>query len=209
VDIKKARYELTAVLPDQYPTGNIPEIALVGRSNVGKSSMINTLLNRKGIARVSSEPGKTRELNFYNVDDTLYFVDLPGYGYARVSKEEKDSWGRMIETYLYSRKQLFMAVLLVDIRHTPTEDDKLMYRWITGQGLRHLVVATKADKISRGRVRERLREISRVLGVPDNKVIAYSSETKQGRDEIWAAIRSAVSDIGNSTNDTDNADSDA
>lgn len=211
MDLNKARYEITAVRPNQYPAGNIPEIALVGRSNVGKSTLINTLLNRKGIARVSSEPGKTRELNFYNIDDTLYFVDLPGYGYAKVSKGEKASWSRMIETYLNSRQQLFMTVLLVDIRHAPTEDDKLMYRWITGQGLRNLVIATKADKISRGRVKERLREISRVLGIPEDRIIAYSSETKQGKDEIWAEIRSALNDISsmNSTGGTDYADGNA
>ncbi len=198
MDLNKARYESTAVKPDQYPNESIPEIALVGRSNVGKSTIINTLLNRRGIARVSSEPGKTRGINFYNIDDELYFVDLPGYGYAKVSKEEKARWGKMIETYLNSRRQLEMAVLLVDIRHAPTGDDVIMYKWITGRGLRHLVIATKADKISRGQVHSRIQEIRKVLGLTqEDKVIAYSSETRQGKDDIWAAIRAVISDKGN------------
>lgn len=197
MDLSKAKYESTAVKPDQYPVGSIPEIALVGRSNVGKSTIINTLLNRKGIARVSSEPGKTRGINFYSIDEVLYLVDLPGYGYARVSKDEKAKWGKMIETYLNSRRQLEMAVLLVDIRHAPNEDDKMMYQWITGRGLRHLVVATKTDKISRGQIHNRLQEIRKVLGLAkEDTVIAYSSETKQGKDEIWAAIRAILGGAG-------------
>lgn len=193
MDLNKARYESTAVKPDQYPGGSIPEIALVGRSNVGKSTIINTLLNRRGIARVSSEPGKTRGINFYNIDDKLYFVDLPGYGYAKVSKEEKTRWGKMIETYLNSRRQLEMAVLLVDIRHAPTGDDVMMYKWITGRGLRHLVIATKTDKISRGQIHSRLQEIRKVLGLTqEDKVIAYSSETRLGKDEIWTIIRTII-----------------
>jgi len=200
VDLSKAKYESTAVRPDQYPAGNMPEIALVGRSNVGKSTIINTLLNRKGIARVSSEPGKTRGINFYNVDERLYFVDLPGYGYARVSKDEKAKWARMIETYLNSRRQLKMAMLLVDIRHAPSEDDKLMYQWIRERGLRYLVVATKVDKISRGQVHNRLQEIKKVLGLAkEDMVVACSSETKQGRDEIWAAVRAVLDEAGSIT----------
>jgi len=209
VDLSKAKYESTAVKPNQYPAGETPEIALAGRSNVGKSTIINTLLNRKGIARVSSEPGKTRGINFYNVDDALYFVDLPGYGYARVSKDEKAKWGRMIETYLNSRRQLKMAMLLVDIRHAPSEDDKLMYQWIRERGLRYLVVATKTDKISRGQIHSRVQEIKKVLGLTkEDMVIAYSSETKQGRDEIWAAIRSVLDEADGTSgmSGTDSAD---
>lgn len=200
MDLSKAKYESTAVRPNQYPAGNMPEVALVGRSNVGKSTIINTLLNRKGIARVSSEPGKTRGINFYNVDDALYLVDLPGYGYAKVSKDEKAKWGKMIETYLNSRRQLEMTLMLVDIRHAPSEDDKMMYRWITERGLRHIVVATKTDKISRGQIHNRLQEIRKVLGLTqEDTLIAYSSETKQGKDEIWAAIRDVLDDTGSMT----------
>ena len=193
MDISNSRYELTAVKPEQYPAGDLPEIALVGRSNVGKSSLINSLLNRKGLARVSSEPGKTRGVNFYNVDDTLYFVDLPGYGYAKVSKVEKASWAKMIETYLHTRKQLKLVIMLVDIRHSPTEDDKLMYRWILDRGIAHVVVAAKADKISRGRIQGRLSEIRKTLGIKaDAGLTAYSSETGQGREQLWSELEKAV-----------------
>ncbi|NLK86919.1 MAG: YihA family ribosome biogenesis GTP-binding protein [Clostridiaceae bacterium] len=193
VDINKSRYELTAVKPDQYPVVEMPEIALVGRSNVGKSSIINTLLNRRGLARVSSEPGKTRGINFYNIDDTLYFVDLPGYGFAKVSKAEKAAWGRMIETYLNKRKQLKMVLMLVDIRHQPTADDRMMYNWIVEMGLAHMVIATKADKITRGRIQGRLSEIRKTLDIrPGAELIAYSSETRQGRDQVWKEIEGAI-----------------
>lgn len=192
MDLNKARYELTAVKPVQYPAGQLPEIALAGRSNVGKSSIVNTLLNRKSLARVSSEPGKTRGINFYNVDDCLYFVDLPGYGFAKVSKEEKASWGAMIETYLNHRLQLRMVLLLVDIRHSPTEDDRMMYNWIKEQGAPCLIVATKADKISRGQIHGRLQDIKKVLGLQGESLLAYSSETKLGRDEIWNVINKTL-----------------
>jgi GTP-binding protein len=193
VDLNKARYELTAVKPSQYPSGSMPEVALVGRSNVGKSTIINMLLNRRNLARVSSEPGKTRGINFYNIDDALYLVDLPGYGYAKVSKEKKVSWGDIIETYLNRRQQLGMIVMLVDIRHAPSEEDRVMYGWILEQGLEHLVVATKMDKISRGQVFGRLNEIKKVLGLREGvRLIPYSSETKQGRDDIWKEINGTL-----------------
>ena len=193
MDLNKARYELTAVKPDQYPVGSLPELALLGRSNVGKSTIINTLLNRRNLARVSSEPGKTRGINFYNIDDVMYFVDLPGYGYARVSKEQKGNWRGFIETYLNSRPQLQMVIMLVDIRHAPSEDDKVMYKWILGHGLYHMVVATKLDKISRSQVHTRIQEIKKVLEIGEGvTLIPYSSETRQGKDEIWKAIKAAV-----------------
>lgn len=193
MDLNKARYELTAVKPSQYPVSNMPEIALAGRSNVGKSTIINTLLNRKSLARVSSEPGKTRCINFYNIDDKLYLVDLPGYGFAKVSKGQKESWGDIIETYLNTRRQLEMVVLLVDIRHAPSQDDRMMYKWIAEHGIKHIVVATKLDKISRGQIKARVDEIKKVLSIEDdNVVLPYSSETKQGKDEIWKLILAAA-----------------
>lgn len=193
MDLNKARYELTAVKPAQYPSGNIPEVALVGRSNVGKSTIINTLLNRKNLARVSSEPGKTRGINFYNIDDVLYLVDLPGYGYAKVSKGKKIFWSDIIETYLGLRRELGMIIMLVDIRHAPSDEDKVMYGWILEHGLKHLLVATKMDKIPRGQVLGKLQEIKKVLGTKEDTVlIPYSSETKQGKEEIWKAINGGL-----------------
>ncbi|HOQ06301.1 MAG TPA: ribosome biogenesis GTP-binding protein YihA/YsxC [Clostridiales bacterium] len=195
LDVSRSKFELTAIKPEQYPEGDLPEIALVGRSNVGKSSLVNSLLNRKGLAKVSSEPGKTRGINFYNVDDTMYLVDLPGYGYAKVSKQEKASWAEMIETYLHTRRQLKLVIMLVDIRHTPTEDDRLMYRWILDRGIAHMVIATKADKISRGRIQGRLSEIRKVLGIKaDVSLTAYSSETGQGKEQVWRDLEKAVLD---------------
>lgn len=187
--IKNPRFELTAVKPEQYPASEMPEVAFVGRSNVGKSTIINTLLNRKSLARVSATPGKTREINFYNIDDTLYFVDLPGYGYASVSKEKKSTWGGVIETYLTTRQQLRLIILLVDIRHTPSVDDRQMYEWLVGSGFPHMIVATKADKISKSQVNPRTKDIRTTLGaVHGIKIIPYSSETRQGKDEIWTSI---------------------
>jgi ribosome biogenesis GTP-binding protein YsxC/EngB len=194
--VNNTRYELTAVKPDQYPQNNIPEIIFVGRSNVGKSTVINTLLNRKNLARVGSTPGKTREINFYNIDDKAYFVDLPGYGYANVSKSKKSAWGSMIETYLHSRKYLELIMMLVDIRHTPTDNDIIMYEWIQSHNMPNLIIATKADKISRGRINSRINDIRITLkctaGIP---VIAFSSITKQGRDEIWEQINNRLAKL--------------
>jgi GTP-binding protein len=170
----------------QYPPGDRPEIAFVGRSNVGKSSLINSMLNRKGLARISSQPGKTRTINFYDINDVLYFVDLPGYGYAKVSKEEKNKWGSIIEEYLHNRNTLVDVVLLVDIRREPTEDDKIMYRWIKSYNRNVTVVVTKADKISKG---QRLRYISSIrksLEVDSSdELIVFSSVTKDGREKLW------------------------
>ncbi len=193
MQVKSATYELTAFKPDQYPNHNLPEIAFVGRSNVGKSSLINSLVNRKNLARESATPGKTRGLNFYNIDQKLYFVDLPGYGYAKVSKAEKEFWGRMIETYLNTRNQLNLVIMLVDIRHTPTADDQIMYQWITGQNKPNLVVATKLDKITRGQTPKRLQDIRATLGMGEEDMLfPFSAETKQGRDEIWNRIREII-----------------
>ncbi|MGI6776826.1 MAG: ribosome biogenesis GTP-binding protein YihA/YsxC [Acetivibrionales bacterium] len=187
--VNNARYELTAVKPEQYPQRELPEIVFVGRSNVGKSSLINTLLNRKNLARVGTTPGKTRQINFYNVDDRLYFVDLPGYGYASVSKSEKTSWGKLVDTYLDTRSQLKLIIMLVDIRHEPSEMDKTMYEWILCRGLPHIIAATKADKINRSQVRNRIDGIRKALKTDENTIIVpFSSSKRTGKDELWDII---------------------
>jgi GTP-binding protein len=179
----------TAVRKEQYPIEILPEAAFVGRSNVGKSSLINTLLNRKKLARVASTPGKTRQINFYNIDDKLSFVDLPGYGYAKVAKSTKDTWSDIIDTYLTSRKQLKMIVMIVDIRHSPSEHDIMMYKWILSMQLPHIIAASKLDKIPRSKIKERVQDINKVLKTDDGiKIIPFSSETKHGKDELWNEI---------------------
>ncbi len=199
ININNAKYELTAVKPNQYPKGDKPEITFVGRSNVGKSSLINSMLNRKNLARVAATPGKTRVINFYNIDNILYFVDLPGYGFAKVSKSERESWAWVVETYLKSREQLNLVVLLVDIRHSPTADDVLMHEWLKSNDIPYLIVATKADKVPRSKVRERVCDIRKVLGLCNSvKVIPFSSETKQGREELWEEIKLQ---LGHKTNE--------
>jgi GTP-binding protein len=193
MQIKSAQYEVTAVNPSQYPARFWPEIAWVGRSNVGKSSLINALLNRKNLARVADTPGKTRVINFYNINDQFYLVDLPGYGYAKVSKAEKAAWTEMIETYLTTREQLQMIVMLVDIRHAPSADDRLMYDWLVSQAKPKLIVATKADKVSVTKVAERLREIRATLGMPEAEtLIPFSAVSKLGRNKVWEQIRAVV-----------------
>jgi GTP-binding protein len=193
MQIKNAQYELTAVKPEQYPKSCLPEIALVGRSNVGKSSLINAMLNRKDLARVATTPGKTRTINFYKINNELYFVDLPGYGYAKVSKAEKAVWTGMIETYLKAREQLRLIIMLVDIRHAPSQDDRVMYDWLTGQAKPRLIVATKADKVPVTKVAEHLREIRATLGMPETEtVIPFSAVAKQGRSEVWQGIEAVV-----------------
>lgn len=193
ININNAKFEITAVKPEQYPKSDKPEITFVGRSNVGKSSLINSMLNRKSLARVAATPGLTRVINFYNVDNILYFVDLPGYGFAKVSKTEKESWGSVVETYLKTRKQLKMVIMLVDIRHSPTDDDKLMNDWLKCNGIPYLITATKLDKIPRSKVKERVCDIRKVLELSDSvKVIPFSSETKQGREELWNEIKSQL-----------------
>lgn len=193
--IKKAEHEITAVKPNQYPVTGYPEVAFVGRSNVGKSSIINTLVNRKGIARVGKTPGKTRQINFYNINDTFYLVDLPGYGFANVSKDMKASWENIIETYLYTRKQsnLRMVVLLVDIRHAPSKDDITMCQWIRGFGLNALIIATKADKITRSQVNVRINDIKKVLELDKtSKVIPFSSLNRSGLELVLEEIDKSI-----------------
>ena len=165
------------------------EVAFAGKSNVGKSSMINALMNRKALARTSSQPGKTQTINFYNVNDEVYLVDLPGYGYAKVSQAEKEKWGKLIENYLHKSPVLKAVFLLIDIRHEPSANDKLMYDWIVSNGFDPVIIATKLDKIKRSQTQKQLKLVRTGLGVkPGTVIIPFSAETKQGRDEIWAYI---------------------
>lgn len=201
--IKKAEHTITAVKPNQYPVTGYPEIAFVGRSNVGKSSIINALVNRKSLARVGSTPGKTRQINFYNVNDSFYLVDLPGYGFANVSKDMKASWQNIIETYLYSRKENYMklSALLVDIRHSPSKDDIMMHQWLKGFGLNTIVIATKADKLSRSQIQPRISDIRKVLQLDSTeKVIPFSAENRQGLDEVWKQISDYLQGQANEEN---------
>lgn len=180
---------MSAVNKSQYPAEGIPEIALAGRSNVGKSSIINTLLNRRNFARTSQTPGKTRTINFYLINNEFYFVDLPGYGYAKIAKSEKEKWGGIMERYLESRQELCSIFLLVDIRHEPTADDKLMYEWIKHFGYNCVIIATKADKISRGQYQKHISIIRKKLQMESSeKVIPVSSLKKTGVEELWEEI---------------------
>jgi GTP-binding protein len=196
LDIKWSEHITSAVDPKGYPRSDLPEIAMVGRSNVGKSSVINLLARRKNLARVGNTPGKTRMINFFNLEDRLVLVDLPGYGYARVSKAEKKRWGKIVETYLHQRSQLRVVLMLVDIRHKPTDDDKIMYQWICAMGKPHLIIATKADKISRSHYRKHVNEIITSLNVmPGVSVIPVSVTKKTGFNELWQKIVELVPDV--------------
>lgn len=184
--IKNSTLEKIAVLKEQYPDNNLPEIAFAGRSNVGKSSLINSLINRKNLARTSQKPGKTRTINFYNVNEVFRLVDLPGYGYAAVSKSHRDDWGEIIDRYLHSRENLKEVFLLVDIRHEPNENDLMMYNWIIEMGFLGYVIATKLDKVGKSRLQQYIKVIANKLGIRDRKkIIYYSSETKENRKYIY------------------------
>ena len=183
--IKQVSLETVCGITSTFPENIHPEIAFAGKSNVGKSSLINALMNRKSLARTSVQPGKTQTVNFYNINDDIYLVDLPGYGYAKVSKEEKEKWGKLIERYLHGSKQLKAVFLLVDIRHAPSANDKEMYDWILYQGYRPIIIATKLDKIKRSQVQKQLKVIREGLKVePGTIMVPFSAETKQGREEI-------------------------
>lgn len=187
--IRSSEIVVSAIKKEQYPAEGLPEIALVGRSNVGKSSATNALLNRRNFARTSQTPGKTRTINFYKINDEFYFVDLPGYGYAKVSKSEKDKWGVIMERYLQDRQELCAIFLLVDIRHEPTNDDVMMYEWIKHFGYNCVVIATKADKISRGQYQKHISIIRKKLQLEkDEKVIPLSSSKKTGVEDVWNEI---------------------
>lgn len=187
--IKGAELETVCGITSKLPQNTCPEFAFAGKSNVGKSSMINAMLGRKSLARTSSQPGKTQTINFYKVDQAFYFVDLPGYGYAKASVEVKAKWGKMVERYLKSTKMLKTVFLLVDIRHEPSENDKTMYDWIVYNGYRPVIVATKVDKLKRSQVPKHVKMVREGLGMEKEDVlIPFSAETKQGRDQLWELI---------------------
>ena len=192
--IKNAELETVCGITSVLPDNQMPEIAFAGKSNVGKSSLINGLLNRKSLARTSSAPGKTQTINFYNVNKELYFVDLPGYGYAKVSRETQEKWGVMIEKYLKTSGQLKAVLLLIDIRHEPSANDRNMYEWINFNGYKPIIIATKLDKINRSQIQQHIKMLKNGLNVlPDTTVIPFSATTKQGRDEILELISSMIS----------------
>ena len=187
--IKKLDLEIVCGITSKLPETDKVEIAFAGKSNVGKSSLINALVNRKALARTSATPGKTQTINFYNINDEMYLVDLPGYGYAKVSESEKEKWGKLIERYLNTSKQLKAVFLLIDIRHDPSANDKMMYDWIVTMGYQPIIIATKLDKLKRSQVQKNIKAIKEGLGVlPGSIIIPFSSETKQGRDEIWDLV---------------------
>lgn len=191
--IKSLSLETVCGITSKLPENDKPEIAFAGKSNVGKSSLINALMNRKSFARTSSQPGKTQTINFYNINDAMYCVDLPGYGFAKVSKEVQEKWGKMIENYLHRSKMLKAVFLLIDIRHEPGANDRNMYQWILANGYEPIIIATKLDKISKGQVQKHVKIIKQSLNVTQNTiVIPFSATTKQGRDEIWELIDSLV-----------------
>ena len=192
--IKSVNLEIVCGVTSKLPETDKPEVAFAGKSNVGKSSLINALMNRKSYARTSAQPGKTQTINFYNINEALYYVDLPGYSYAKVSKAEQEKWGKMIEKYLNQSKQLKQVFLLIDIRHDPSANDKNMYEWIKYHGYQPVIIATKLDKINRSQIQKQVKAIRTGLGVgQDVKIIPFSSETKQGREELWDYIEKITS----------------
>lgn len=194
MNIKEPKFEISAVSPKQYPKTGLPEIVLVGKSNVGKSSFINTMINRKKLARTSSEPGKTRQLNFYRMDDLFYFVDLPGYGFSKMSKKEQEQVGSFIEEYLFSRKEIALVIFLVDIRHSPSNNDRLMYDYIIRSGLPCLILANKADKIAITKVDEATKQIQSILNpIGDIPTLPFSAERKIYQDQVWNIIKEEIS----------------
>ena len=187
--IKNSQFVISAVAKSQYPEDQLPEFAFAGRSNVGKSSLINMLLNRKGLAKTSSTPGKTQLVNFYDIDGLFRFVDLPGYGFAKVSKAQKEGWGNIIDTYLNTRQNLLEVFQLVDIRHSPTREDKDMYAWIKSAGFNGIVVATKSDKLNRNQAAQQIKLIRKELGMEkDDVIIQVSSQNRDGKYEFWDTI---------------------
>ncbi|MGM0880009.1 MAG: ribosome biogenesis GTP-binding protein YihA/YsxC [Bacillota bacterium] len=191
--ITQAQFIISAVQPHQYPEDALPEIALAGRSNVGKSSLINKLILRKNLARTSSQPGKTQQLNYYRVNEMIYLVDFPGYGYAKVSKTQREQFGEMIEKYIRDREPLKLQLLVIDIRHEPSAQDKLMYKWLKHYEIPTCIVATKADKIPRSKWDKHIKMIKKSLEAdPRDSVVLFSSETGLGREQLWDIITEAI-----------------
>lgn len=187
--IKNVSLDIVCGITSKLPVTGRPEVAFAGKSNVGKSSLINGLMNRKSLARTSAQPGKTQTINFYNINECIYLVDLPGYGYAKVAQSEKEKWGKMIENYLHTSKELKAVFLLIDIRHEPSANDKMMYDWIIHNGYEPIIIATKLDKLKRSQVQKNIKMIKEGLKLrPGSSIIPFSSVTKQGREEIWALI---------------------
>lgn len=192
MNVQNVTLEAVGVKLEQYPTTGLPEIAFAGKSNVGKSSLINGLINRKKLARTSGQPGKTQTINFYNIEEQLYFVDLPGYGYAKVAKTERERWGKIIEDYLHNRDTIIQVVLLVDGRHEPSNNDIMMIDWIRSFGYEPLVIATKMDKMKRSQHQKTLKVISKTLNVKSSQVFPFSAVTKAGKDEIWERFETVI-----------------
>ena len=193
--IKNVSLETVCGITSKLPDSKYPEVAFAGKSNVGKSSLINALMNRKSLARTSAQPGKIQTINFYNINDALYFVDLPGYGYANASEEVKAKWGKMIEDYLHKSKKLKAVFLLIDIRHAPGNNDCIMYDWIVKQGYEPIIIATKLDKIKRSQIAKQVKLIRETLKMKSETIIIpFSAETKQGRDEIYTVIDSYITE---------------
>ena len=191
--VKNPKFEISAVGPKQYPLGNLPEIVLAGKSNVGKSSFINTMINRKSLARTSSEPGKTRQINFYNIDSKFYFVDLPGFGYSKMSHSEQEKVGKFIEEYLFNRKNITCIVLLIDIRHKPSENDVMMFNYIRSIGAPHIVIANKADKIAPTKVNSYVEDLRNHLQAnSDDIILPFSSEKKIYTDTVWNELEKYI-----------------
>lgn len=187
--IKSVNLETVCGITSTLPENGKPEIAFAGKSNVGKSSLINALMNRKSYARISATPGKTQTINYYNINEEIYLVDLPGYGYAKVSEKEKEQWGKLVERYLHGSSRLKAVFLLIDIRHVPSANDRMMYQWILEQGFRPVIIATKLDKLKRSQVQKQIKVLKEELElVPGTKMIPFSSVTKQGREEIWEYV---------------------
>lgn len=191
--IKKVNLDIVIGVTSAIPDTEYPEVAFAGKSNVGKSSLINSLMNRKSYARTSSQPGKTQTINFYNINDAMYLVDLPGYGYANASPAVKAKWGKMIEKYLRQSANLKQVFLLVDIRHDPSENDKMMYNWIVDNGFRPVIIATKLDKLKRSQIAKHVKAVRAGLGLKEDDIlIPFSSQTKQGLDELWNTIEGYI-----------------
>ena len=191
--IKKVNLDIVIGVTSAIPDTEFPEVAFAGKSNVGKSSLINALMNRKSYARTSSQPGKTQTINFYNINDAMYLVDLPGYGYANASPAVKAKWGKMIEKYLRQSANLKQVFLLVDIRHDPSENDKMMYNWIVDNGFRPVIIATKLDKLKRSQIAKHVKAVRAGLGLKEDDIlIPFSSQTKQGLDDLWNTIEGYI-----------------